>query len=163
MVPENMNSDQVPKLDNFEKQELQSDTVYEVRVCALNSCGMGPWSQTYEFKTLKKFEIDAENCTKVSILKTLGGIHLNWNLINPRNVTGNFSFVILMLKDNPGGAPFFDEIYSGEENECSILTETLQTAHYFSENNKLAVLFRIQTLCNFVIIYNADVKWFPKD
>ncbi|KAL5290879.1 HCFC2.2 family protein [Megaselia abdita] len=160
MVTNEMNSDQVPYVDEMTKLELQPDTTYEFRICAMNSRGLGPWSTIFEFKTLKNVE---SNTSSIDISLVPGGIHIKWRILNFKKSTEPVTYSVQLLREHPNrGQPFYDEVFSGHETECSLSSTWLKSAHYEVFENKHAVFFRIQSYNQHCVLNSSEFKWFPK-
>lgn len=58
------------------KSDLEPGTAYKLRVCAVNACGRGPWSEISAFKTCLPGYPGAPSAIKIT--KSGEGAHLSW-------------------------------------------------------------------------------------
>jgi host cell factor len=131
---------QTPKM---QKVELQPGKAYKFRVCAINSCGSGPFSDVAAFKTCMPGFPGAPSAIRIS--KSSEGAHLSWE--PPANSAGTITeySVYLGLKPQPGSQPgtmAFARVYCGPGSSCVVSHTQLASAHV-DTTSKPAIIFRI--------------------
>lgn len=132
-----------PTYNDFVKVKLEPGCGYRIRVCAINNCGRGEWSEVAAFKTCLPGFPPAPNAIK--IVKTTDGCHLSWNIPNVVNPAITEYSVFLGVKSNeptPEQAVAFLRVYMGPNPNCNVSSNFLAQAHMDS-SPKAAILFRI--------------------
>lgn len=140
---------QVPVPDTGDKDakpqrvELQPGKAYKFRVCAINSCGSGSFSDIAAFKTCMPGFPGAPSAIRIS--KSAEGAHLSWE--PPANSAGTITeySVYLGLKPQPGAQPgtmAFARVYCGPGSSCVVSHHQLASAHV-DTTSKPAIIFRI--------------------
>lgn len=116
-----------------------------MRICGVNACGRGPWSDVAAFKTCVPGFPGAPASIKIN--KINEGASINWEAphISGGEIT-EFS-VYLAVKATTNASPaqhqlFFVRVYNGPQNECVVPNATLSKAHVDSRQ-KPAIIFRI--------------------
>eukprot|EP00731_Ephydatia_muelleri_P021532 Em0014g123a len=123
--------------------ELQPGKAYKFRVCAINSCGSGPFSEMAAFKTCMPGFPGAPSAIRIS--KSTEGAHLSWE--PPANSAGTITeySVYLGLKPQPSAQPgtmAFARVYCGPGSSCIVSHSQLASAHV-DTTSKPAIIFRI--------------------
>lgn len=126
-----------------QRVELQPGKAYKFRVCGLNSCGSGPFSDVAAFKTCMPGFPGAPSAIRIS--KGTEGAHLSWE--PPANNAGTIIeySVYLGLKPQPGAQPgtmAFARVYCGAGSSCVVSHSQLASAH-IDTTSKPAIIFRI--------------------
>lgn len=132
---------------NYEKVELESGTAYKLRICGVNACGLGPWSDTALFKTCVPGFPAAPAAIKI-LKSSEGGASVTWEA--PQGDTEILEYsVYLAVKaraqnstNNNANALAFIRVYSGPQNACTIPSSQLSQA-YIDTKQKPAIIFRI--------------------
>ncbi|XP_003383692.1 PREDICTED: host cell factor 1-like [Amphimedon queenslandica] len=127
----------------LQRVELLSGRAYKFRVCGLNSCGRGPFSEVAAFKTCMPGFPGAPSAIRIS--KSSEGAHLSWE--PPANSAGTISeySVYLGLKPQAGAQPgtmAFARVYCGPGSSCVVSHSQLGSAH-IDMTSKPAIIFRI--------------------
>lgn len=126
-----------------QRVELQPGKAYKFRVCGINSCGSGPFSDIAAFKTCMPGFPGAPSAIRIS--KSSEGAHLSWE--PPANSAGTITeySVYLGLKPQPGTQPgtmAFARVYCGSGSSCIVSHIQLGSAH-IDTTSKPAIIFRI--------------------
>lgn len=132
-----------PEQQKFQRVELLPGKAYKFRVCGLNSCGRGPFSEVAAFKTCMPGFPGAPSAIRIS--KSSEGAHLSWE--PPANSAGTISeySVYLGLKPQTGAQPgtmAFARVYCGPGSSCVVSHAQLASAH-IDMTSKPAIIFRI--------------------
>lgn len=144
---ENITTDNLPDFTNSFKLDLEPGTAYKFRVCAINSCGRGPWSEISAFKTCLPGYPGAPSSIKIS--KSAEGAHLSWE--PPSNPAGNIIEYSVCLAvrntaqaqaEQKGQQLAFVRVYSGPQNQTVVPNASLAAAH-IDTTSKPAIIFRI--------------------
>ncbi|XP_014277341.1 host cell factor isoform X2 [Halyomorpha halys] len=144
---ENITTDNLPDFTNSFKIDLEPGTAYKFRVCAINSCGRGPWSEISAFKTCLPGYPGAPSSIKIS--KSAEGAHLSWE--PPSNPAGNIIEYSVCLAvrnttqaqtEQKGQQLAFVRVYSGPQNQTVVPNASLAAAH-IDTTSKPAIIFRI--------------------
>ena len=144
---ENISSDNIPDYTSSFKIYLEPGTAYKFRVCAINTCGRGPWSEISAFKTCLPGYPGAPSSIKIS--KSTEGAHLSWE--PPSNPAGNIIEYSVCLAvrnttqtqtDQKGQQLAFVRVYSGSQNQTVVPNASLAAAH-IDTTSKPAIIFRI--------------------
>lgn len=144
---ENITTDNLPDFTNCFKIDLEPGTAYKFRVCAINSCGRGPWSEISAFKTCLPGYPGAPSSIKIS--KSAEGAHLSWE--PPSNPAGNIIEYSVCLAvrntaqaqaEQKGQQLAFVRVYSGPQNQTVVPNASLAAAH-IDTTSKPAIIFRI--------------------
>jgi host cell factor len=132
-----------PNETKLQRVELHHGKAYKFRVCGLNSCGRGPFSEVAAFKTCVPGYPGAPSAIRIS--KSSEGAHLSWE--PPANSAGPISeySVYLGLKPQAGAQPgtmAFARVYCGSGSSCVVSHAQLGSAH-IDVTSKPAIIFRI--------------------
>ncbi|XP_044740942.1 host cell factor-like isoform X2 [Chrysoperla carnea] len=164
---EGINLDNLPDLTNVKKTPLASGTAYKFRVAAINSVGIGPWSELSAFKTCLPGFPGAPSSIKIS--KSAEGAHLTWD--PPAKGQGDIKEYSVYLavrnqkkpdspKDpNPLSPLSFIRVYCGAPNNCVVSNQSLSAAHIDSASAKQAIIFRIAAKNNKGYGPATQVRW----
>lgn len=129
---------------NYEKLELESGTAYKLRICGVNACGLGPWSDVAAFKTCVPGFPAAPAAIKI-VKSSEGGASVTWEAPQGSAEILDYS-VYLAVKtraQNPStNALAFIRVYNGAQNSCTIPSSQLSQAH-IDTKQKPAIIFRI--------------------
>ncbi|CAG2181923.1 unnamed protein product, partial [Oppiella nova] len=144
-------SNTVPNFNSYIKAELEPGTAYKLRVCAVNACGRGAWSEISAFKTCLPGYPGAPSAIKIT--KSTEGAHLSWEA--PHLTSGEITeySVYLAVKSAQTGAGqqtvtsnpnqlAFVRVYCGRQASCTVGNTHLATAH-IDTTTKPAIIFRI--------------------
>lgn len=144
---EPITSNNVPELTNFPRVNLEPGTAYRFRLRAINSCGIGPPGESASFKTCLPGFPGAPSSIKIS--KSPNGAHLTWE--PPPSTQGEIlEYTVYLAIKSPGkqknATPpsqlAFVRVYSGSNNQCTVLNSSLSSAHV-DYTSKPAIIFRI--------------------
>lgn len=128
---------------------LEPGTAYKLRVCAINACGPGPWSEVAAFKTTLPGFPGAPSAIKIS--KSADGAHLTWE--PPGGNSGEileYAVYLAVRSASQGSQPVptnqsqlaFVRVFCGPTNKCVVGPNSLQAAH-IDTTTKPAIIFRI--------------------
>ena len=124
------------------KVELAPGTAYKFRVCGVNACGAGLWSEISAFKTCLPGFPGAPSAIKIT--KSDNGAHLTWE--PPQNTAGDITeysvYLAVKSSDPKSGQLAFVRVYCGPAPNCTVAGGTLSGAHV-DTTSKPAVIFRI--------------------
>ncbi|PAA91420.1 hypothetical protein BOX15_Mlig018542g1 [Macrostomum lignano] len=140
----------------LERCDLTPGTAYRFRVCAVNACGRGPWSEVAAYKTCVPGFPGAPSAIKIN--KSDFGAQLSWEPPPPSAPGSGDIFeytVYLAVKPAPVGASSieaktaggqqqmsFARVYCGSQPFCQVSNQSLAAA-YIDMSSKPAVIFRI--------------------
>lgn len=130
---------------NYEKLELESGTAYKLRICGVNACGLGPWSDVAAFKTCVPGYPAAPAAIKI-VKSEGGGASVTWEAPQGSAEILEYS-VYLAVKTRAqnvtsSNALAFIRVYTGPQNACTIPSSQLSQAH-IDTKQKPAIIFRI--------------------
>lgn len=137
----------IPDLTNFSRVSLEPGTAYRFRLRAINSCGIGLPGESASFKTCLPGFPGAPSSIKIS--KSPNGAHLTWE--PPPSTQGEIlEYTVYLAIKSPGkqknATPpsqlAFVRVYSGSNNQCTVLNSSLSSAHV-DYTSKPAIIFRI--------------------
>lgn len=131
------------------KIQLEPGTAYKIRVCGVNSCGAGPWSEVAAFKTTLPGFPGAPSAIKIT--KGPDGAHLTWE--PPGGNSGQimeYAVYLAVRSASQGSQPIsttpsqlaFVRVFCGPTNKCVVGPTSLQAAH-IDTSTKPAIIFRI--------------------
>lgn len=128
---------------DYEKQDLESGTAYKLRICGVNACGSGPWSEVAAFKTcLPGFPAAP---AAIKIVKADEGASITWEAPQGSAEILEYS-VFLAIKarsqNTAKNAIAFIRVYAGPQNACTVPSSQLSQAH-IDTKQKPAIIFRI--------------------
>jgi len=135
-----------PSKPNGVRLELKSDQAYKVRVAAVNSLGMGPWSEVVTYRANKPGFLGAP--TKVKVNRTADGVFLCWDppeTVDESCHTEDYEYSVFIGMNKPGESNStmqFEAIYSGVTRSCLVTREQLSKAR-IDRNSQPCILFRI--------------------
>uniref|UniRef100_A0A915E0B5 Fibronectin type-III domain-containing protein n=1 Tax=Ditylenchus dipsaci TaxID=166011 RepID=A0A915E0B5_9BILA len=124
-----------------QKVELESGTIYKLRLAGINACGRGPWSPATGFKTCIPGFPGAPSSIKIS--KGTDGAQLSWE--PPQTPNGRiteYSVYLAVRNYNNESQLAFVRVYVGVEAKCCVPHSNLQSAH-IDGSPKPAIIFRI--------------------
>lgn len=129
----------------FSKIDLEPGCSYKIRVAAVNSCGLGPWSEPHPFKTCVPGFPSAP--AGVKITRNADGAHITWGLAqtgcNDPNETVEFNvFLAMPAHKGANTEPAFSRVYEGSQMHCVVPSAILNEA-FIDCTSKPAVLFRL--------------------
>lgn len=129
---------------NYEKLELESGTAYKLRMCGVNACGLGPWSEVAVFKTCLPGFPAAPAAIRI-VRSGEGGALVTWE--TPQGSAEVLEYhVYLAVKPRAQtantNALAFIRVYTGPQNSCTIPSPQLSQAH-IDTKHKPAIIFRI--------------------
>ncbi|EEB15433.1 Host cell factor, putative [Pediculus humanus corporis] len=129
--------------------QLEPGTAYKFRVCAVNGCGTGPWSDVAAFKTTLPGFPGAPSAIKIS--KSPEGAHLTWEPPggNSSEIL-EYAVYLAVRSASQGCQPVttnqaqlaFVRVFCGPTNKCMVGANSLQAAH-IDTTTKPAIIFRI--------------------
>lgn len=143
-------SDNLPDYRGLHKLALLPGVAYKFRVAAINSCGIGEWSDVVAFKTCSPGYPGAP--CRIRVLKSSEGVTLGWEppvlrygkiieysvcLCVKNEVCGNRDAINVSHRESP-----FVRVYCGTEN-CAFVENSSLTAAQIDPNPKPAIIFRI--------------------
>lgn len=147
MLEQPLTANNIPDLTNFARVNLEPGTAYRFRLRAINSCGMGQPGESASFKTCLPGFPGAPSSIKIS--KSPNGAHLTWE--PPPSTQGEIlEYTVYLAIKSPGkqknATPpsqlAFVRVYSGSNNQCTVLNSSLSSAHV-DYTSKPAIIFRI--------------------
>ena len=148
--------------NNYEKTDLEPGTVYKLRLCGVNACGLGPWSEVANFKTCVPGFPGAPSAIKISKIPE-GGISMTWTPPQgDAEVIEYFVYLAVKRQTASNNAVGFVKVYSGEQNACSIAESQLSQACTQLDgplNNKPSILFRLAARNSKGVGPSTQVRW----
>ncbi|RZB40520.1 host cell factor 2, partial [Asbolus verrucosus] len=140
----NLTVDNLPELAGFSRIQLEPGTAYKFRVAAINSVGVGDWSEVSAFKTCLPGFPGAPSAIKIA--KSGDGAHLSWEppSTNQGDILEYSVYLAVRGKDKatPPVQLAFVRVYCGPNNSCVVPNATLAAAH-LDTSTKAAIIFRI--------------------
>ncbi|KYB29557.1 host cell factor 2 isoform X1 [Tribolium castaneum] len=134
----------LPDLAGFQRISLEPGTAYKFRVAAINSVGVGDWSEVSAFKTCLPGFPGAPSAIKIA--KSGDGAHLSWEppSSNQGDILEYSVYLAVRGKDKatPPAQLAFVRVYCGPNNSCVVPNSTLAAAH-LDTSTKAAIIFRI--------------------
>ena len=141
--------DNLPDCSNLPRINLEPGTAYKFRVAAINSVGLGDWSEVSAFKTCLPGFPGAPSAIKIA--KSVDGAHLSWE--PPSAAQGDILeySVYLAVRNNSKDKPTqsaaasqmaFVRVYCGASNTCTVPNSSLAAA-FLDTSTKAAIIFRI--------------------
>lgn len=129
---------------NYEKLELESNTAYKLRICGVNACGLGPWSEVAHFKTCVPGFPEAPSAIKIN-KSPEGGASLTWSPPQNNSEVLEYSVFLAVRRQNAGpNALSFIRVYAGDKNACTVSSSQLAQAHtQLDANQKPSIIFRL--------------------
>lgn len=129
---------------NYEKYDLESGTPYKLRICGVNACGLGPWSDVAVFKTCVPGFPAAPSSIKI-VKSPEGGVSVTWESPPGSEEILDYN-VYLAVKSRTQNAATnalaFIRVYTGPQNSCTIPSSQLSQA-YIDTKQKPSIIFRI--------------------
>lgn len=147
MVDQLITANNLPDLTGLPRINLEPGTAYRFRLRAINSCGMGGAGEPASFKTCLPGFPGAPSSIKIS--KSPNGAHLTWE--PPPSTQGEIlEYTVYLAIKSPGKQKnqtppsqlAFVRVYSGSNNQCTVLNSSLSSAHV-DYTSKPAIIFRI--------------------
>ncbi|XP_017769059.1 PREDICTED: host cell factor 2 [Nicrophorus vespilloides] len=139
----NFKEDNLPEVSHLPKLNLEPGTAYKFRVAALNSVGLGDWSEVSAFKTCLPGFPGAPSAIKIA--KSFDGAHLSWEppCVNQENILEYSVYLAVRnaAKERSTNLAFV-RVYCGPSNSCTVPTSSLSAAHV-DTTTKSAIIFRI--------------------
>jgi hypothetical protein len=145
---------------NYEKTELEPGTVYKLRICGVNACGLGPWSEVAHFKTCVPGFPGAPSAIKIT-KNPEGGISLSWQEPPDAEILDYSVYLAVKRPTSTNNAIGFVKCYTGRQNACNIPESQLSQAHtqVDSVNQKPSILFRLAARNSLGIGPSTQIKW----
>lgn len=132
------------KEGSYEKLELEPGTAYKLRICGVNACGLGPWSDVAAFKTCVPGFPAAPAAIKI-VRSPEGGAAVNWEAPQGSAEILEYSVYLAVKARAERAAPnalAFIRVYNGPQNSCTVPQSQLSQA-YIDTKQKPAIIFRI--------------------
>lgn len=146
----------------YEKLDLESGTAYKLRICGVNACGLGPWSEVAAFKTCVPGYPAAPAAIKI-VKSAEGGASVTWEA--PQGSAEILEYcVYLAVKtraqntNTNTNALAFVRVYTGDKNACTIPSSQLSQA-FIDTKQKPAIIFRIAARNNKGHGPATQVRW----
>lgn len=129
---------------NYEKLDLESGTPYKLRICGVNACGLGPWSDVAVFKTCVPGYPAAPAAIKI-VKSEGGGASVTWQA--PQGSAEILEYQVYLAvkaraQNASSNALAFIRVYAGPQNSCTIPSSQLSQA-LIDTKQKPAIIFRI--------------------
>lgn len=129
---------------NYEKIDLESGSAYKLRICGVNACGLGPWSEVAAFKTCVPGFPAPPAAIKI-LRNSEGGASITWEAPQGNSDILEYS-VYLAVKSRAQTASqnsvAFVRVYAGPQNACTVPSSQLSQAH-IDTKQKASIIFRI--------------------
>lgn len=146
---------------NYEKTDLEPGTVYKLRICGVNACGLGPWSEVAHFKTCVPGYPGAPSAIKIA--KNEGGISMTWTPPQGDTEVLEYSVYLAVKRQTAtNNALGFVKVYTGQQNACNIPETQLSQAYTQldpSVGQKPSILFRLAARNSKGIGPSTQVRW----
>lgn len=115
-----------------------------MRICGVNACGLGPWSDIAVFKTCVPGFPAAPSSIKI-VKSPEGGVSVTWESPPGSEEILDYN-VYLAVKSRPQNAATnaltFIRVYNGPQNSCTVPSSQLSQA-YIDTKQKPSIIFRI--------------------
>ncbi|XP_065158736.1 LOW QUALITY PROTEIN: host cell factor 1-like [Atheta coriaria] len=139
-----LREDSLPDISALTKLTLEPGTAYKFRVAAINSVGIGEWSEVSAFKTCLPGFPGAPSAIKIA--KSVDGAHLSWEppCVNQENILEYSVYLAVRnsAKERANSNLAFVRVYCGPSNSCTVPNSSLAAAHV-DTTTKSAIIFRI--------------------
>lgn len=148
------------KEGSYEKLELEPGTAYKLRICGVNACGLGPWSDVAAFKTCVPGFPAAPAAIKI-VKCPEGGAAVNWEAPLGSAEILEYSVYLAVKARAERAAPnalAFIRVYNGPQNSCTVPQSQLSQA-YIDTKQKPAIIFRIAARNNKGSGPATQVRW----
>lgn len=144
----------------YEKVVLESGSSYKLRICAVNACGLGPWSEVAAFKTCVPGYPAAPAAIKIC-RNSESGASITWEAPQGNSDIIEYS-VYLAVKARPqntsqNAVPFI-KVYAGPQNACTVPSSQLSQA-LIDTKQKASIIFRIAARNSKGVGPATQVRW----
>lgn len=144
---------------NYEKLELEPNTAYKLRICGVNACGLGPWSEIAHFKTCVPGFPEAPSAIKI-VKSAEGGASLTWDPPQGNAEVLEYSVFLAVKRQSPTNPLAFIRVYAGPQNACTISSSQLSQAHtQVDSSQKPSIIFRLTARNSKGVGPATQVRW----
>lgn len=116
-IDRNVTSLSLLKIPNSKQIQVKPRKSYNIRVSAVNSCGI---SESSQILTIKTAAIQTISCLKLEPIKNMKACLFSW-----RSTVLGMNFVVLLITIFKNHVKY-STIYKGKKSECMIPNETLE-------------------------------------
>lgn len=144
----------------YEKIDLEPGSSYKIRICGVNACGLGPWSEVAALKTCVPGFPAAPAAIKI-VRNAEGGASITWEV--PQNSPDILEYwVYLAVKKSPqntsNNATAFMKVYAGPHNHCTVPSSQLSQA-LIDTKQKASIIFRLAAKNSKGLGPATQVRW----
>lgn len=148
----------------YERIDLESGSSYKMRICGVNACGLGPWSEVAALKTCVPGFPAAPAAIKI-IKDGAGGASITWEVPQGSHDILEY-WVYLAVKKSPQStsinannhATAFIKVYAGKENSCIVPSSQLSQA-LICTKQKPSIIFRLAAKNSKGLGPATQVRW----